>query len=192
MCPQPRISFLVHEYLGSERPVSFEISAPRRLSLRGSHVRRKFWKRTTLRSESSTLIGLLYAGWRSRCEVFAARKGRTIAMERSVSEKAVVKDKQKSTFFTSWVSSLIPTWAVLRSLANARKLARGFLWEEVRNPRVLFQKHGGACTKYCAKKLVSSDFAKILNVKTKIRETCEKHCLLPLVQLKLLNSIVSV
>ncbi len=24
VCPQPRISFLVHEYLGSERPVSFE------------------------------------------------------------------------------------------------------------------------------------------------------------------------
>ncbi len=23
VCPQPRISFLVHEYLGSERPVSF-------------------------------------------------------------------------------------------------------------------------------------------------------------------------
>ncbi len=62
VCPQPRILFLVHEYLGSERPVSFEVSAPTRLSLHGSHVRRKFRKRTTLRSESSTLIGLLYAG----------------------------------------------------------------------------------------------------------------------------------
>jgi hypothetical protein len=30
--------FLVHEYLGSERPVLFEVSAPTRLSLRGSHV----------------------------------------------------------------------------------------------------------------------------------------------------------
>ena len=29
---------LVHEYLGSERPVLFEVSAPTRLSLRGSHV----------------------------------------------------------------------------------------------------------------------------------------------------------
>ena len=28
MCPQPRISFLVHEYLGSERPISIEVSAP--------------------------------------------------------------------------------------------------------------------------------------------------------------------
>ncbi len=52
--------FLVHEYLGSERPVSFKLSAPTRLSLRGSHMRRKFQKRTTLRSESSTLI--LYTG----------------------------------------------------------------------------------------------------------------------------------
>ncbi len=73
-CALNQIFFLVHEYLGSERPVSFEVSAPMRLSLWGSHVRRKFWKRTTLRSESSTLIGLLYAGWRSRCEVFVARK----------------------------------------------------------------------------------------------------------------------
>ncbi len=90
--------FFVHEYLGSERPVSFEISAPTRLSLWGSHVRRKFRKRTILRSESSTLKGLLYAGWKSRCEAFVARKGRTIALEQSVSEKAV-KDKQQSTFF---------------------------------------------------------------------------------------------
>ncbi len=90
--------FFVHEYLGSERPVSFEVSAPTRLSLRGSHVRRKFRKRTTLRSERSTLKGLLYAGCKSRCEAFVARKGRTIALERSVSEKAV-KDKRQSTYF---------------------------------------------------------------------------------------------
>ncbi len=62
VCPQPEYFFLVHEYLGSERPVSFEVSAPTRLNLRGSHVQRKFRKRTTLPSESSTLIGLLYAG----------------------------------------------------------------------------------------------------------------------------------
>jgi hypothetical protein len=28
VCPQPRISFLVHKYLGSERPISIEVSAP--------------------------------------------------------------------------------------------------------------------------------------------------------------------
>ncbi len=104
-----------------KRPVSLEVSAPTRLSLRGSHVQRKFRKRTTLRSKSSTLKGLLYAGWRSRCEAFVARKGRTIALERSVSKKAV-KDKRQSTFFSRvgypwW----FPTWAVLCSLANARK-----------------------------------------------------------------------
>ncbi len=38
------ILFLVHEYLGSERPVSFEYRLLRRLCLRGSHVRRKFRK----------------------------------------------------------------------------------------------------------------------------------------------------
>jgi hypothetical protein len=54
--------FLVHEYSGSERPVSFEVLAPTRLSLRGSLVQRKFRKRTTLCSKSSTLIALLYAG----------------------------------------------------------------------------------------------------------------------------------
>jgi hypothetical protein len=28
VCPQPRISFLVHKYLGSERPISIEVLAP--------------------------------------------------------------------------------------------------------------------------------------------------------------------
>ncbi len=28
VCPQPRISFLVHKYLGSEGPISIEVSAP--------------------------------------------------------------------------------------------------------------------------------------------------------------------
>ncbi len=44
-----------------------------------------------------------------------------------------------------------------------------------------------------AKKLVSSDFAKILNVVTKIRETCEKTLFTPSSPVEeLLNSIVSV
>ncbi len=28
VCPKPRINFLVHEYWGSERPISIEVSAP--------------------------------------------------------------------------------------------------------------------------------------------------------------------
>ncbi len=43
-----------------------------------------------------------------------------------------------------------------------------------------------------AKKLVSSDFAKILEVATKIRETCEKTLLIPPSPIKATNSIVSV
>ncbi len=43
-----------------------------------------------------------------------------------------------------------------------------------------------------AKKLVSSDFAKILRVATKIRETCEKTLFTPPSPIKATNSIVSV
>ncbi len=61
MSSTKKFIFLVHEYLGSERPISDEVSAPTKLSLQGSHMRRKFQQRTILRSESSTLKGLLYA-----------------------------------------------------------------------------------------------------------------------------------
>jgi hypothetical protein len=43
-----------------------------------------------------------------------------------------------------------------------------------------------------AKKLVSSNFAKILEVVTKIRETCEKTLFTPPSPIKATNSIVSV
>jgi hypothetical protein len=43
-----------------------------------------------------------------------------------------------------------------------------------------------------AKKLVSSDFTKILKVATKLRETCEKTLFTPPSQIKAANSIVSV
>ena len=43
-----------------------------------------------------------------------------------------------------------------------------------------------------AKKLVSSDFSKILEVATKIRETCEKTLFTPPSPIKATNSIVSV
>ncbi len=42
------------------------------------------------------------------------------------------------------------------------------------------------------KKLVSSDFAKILEVATKIRETCEKELFTPPSLIKATNAIVSV
>ncbi len=43
-----------------------------------------------------------------------------------------------------------------------------------------------------AKKVVSSDFAKILEVATKIKETCEKKLFTPPSSIKATNSIVSV
>jgi hypothetical protein len=43
-----------------------------------------------------------------------------------------------------------------------------------------------------AKKLVSSDFVKILEVATKIRETCEKALFIPPSPIKATNFIVSV
>ncbi len=44
-----------------KQPISFESLAPASLFLQGSHVQRQYWKWTTLRSESSTIKGLLYA-----------------------------------------------------------------------------------------------------------------------------------
>ncbi len=60
MCPKSRNPFFWFTSIWVlKRPVSGEVSAP--AWLRGGHVRRKFQKRTTLCSESSTLKGLLYA-----------------------------------------------------------------------------------------------------------------------------------
>ncbi len=118
-----------------KRPVLVEVLAPTRLGLRGSHVRRKFRKRTILRSESSTLKGLLHAPikreqyhkrttlrrLKSCCEAFIARKVRTIALERSVSEKAVFRQATINLIHELEILWWFHAWAVLRSLANPRK-----------------------------------------------------------------------
>ncbi len=49
----------------------------------------------------------------------------------------------------------------------------------MRNPRVLFQNMGAHVQCTSAKKLVSSNLAKILEVATKIREACEKTLFTP-------------
>ncbi len=125
------------------------------------------------------------------------------------------------------------TWAVLRSLANARKCQLEDFCEKesyescsvqrtstadtfhkkaekgkftggdatIRFPRAscFWESHAFCsrnmaanvrCTR--AKKLVSSDFTKILKVVTKIRETCEKTLFTPPSSKKATNSIVSV
>ncbi len=44
-----------------KQPILIEVLAPASLFIRGSHVRRQYRKRTTLRSKISTIKGLLYA-----------------------------------------------------------------------------------------------------------------------------------
>jgi hypothetical protein len=61
-CPQPRIPFFWFTSSGfCKQPALFEVLAPVSLFLRGSHMQREYWKRTTLRSKSSTSKGLLCA-----------------------------------------------------------------------------------------------------------------------------------
>jgi hypothetical protein len=68
-CPQPRIPFFwFTSSRAHKRPVLFEVLAPTSLVLQGSHVRRQYRKRTTLRSKSSTIKGLLYAPDPHNCE----------------------------------------------------------------------------------------------------------------------------
>ncbi len=62
----------------------------------------------------------------------------------------------------------------------------------LRNPRVLFRNMEAHVQCTSAKKLVSSNFAKILKVATKIRETCEKTLFTPPSLKKATNSIVYV
>jgi hypothetical protein len=54
------------------------------------------------------------------------------------------------------------------------------------------QKSDSRASEKGAEKLVSSDFVKILEVATKIRETCEKTLFTPPSPLKATNSILSV
>ncbi len=51
-----------------KQPILFEVLAPTSLFLWGSHMRREYHKRTTLRSKSSTIKGLLYAPVPDNCE----------------------------------------------------------------------------------------------------------------------------
>ncbi len=101
MCPKPRIPFFWFTSIGVQKwLVLVEVSAPTRLALQGSHVWRLYQKRTPLRSESSTIKGLLYAHWSSCCKTFVARKVRTIALEWST--RKLSSDKGQMPFM-AWV-----------------------------------------------------------------------------------------
>ncbi len=170
-------------------------------------------------SKNSTLKGLLYAGWRSRCEVSVARKVRTIAWAKHEQENChLTSDNQP--LFTSWISfgdSILGlycvAWLTQESVSSrifVRKKGMSHVQSNRRSQQMLsaegkkgkvdssdattrfprascfWETHAfcsrniGAhvrCTR--AKKLVSSDFANILKVVTKIRETCEKTLFTP-------------
>ncbi len=122
MCPTPRISFFGSQVFGfGSGPSWLKYRLLRDLVYEEAMCDGKFQKRTTLRSKSSTSKGLLYAGWRSHCELFVARKVRTIALERSVSKKAVSWQATINFYSRVGYPWWFHTWAVLRSLANARK-----------------------------------------------------------------------
>jgi hypothetical protein len=67
-CPQPRILFLVHkQWFSQETRLIWSIGSYV-LLLWGSHMQKQYHKRTILRSESSTIKGLLYAPDPEKCE----------------------------------------------------------------------------------------------------------------------------
>ncbi len=103
--------------------------------IQGSHVRRKFRKRTTLRSKSSTLKGLLYAPIKREqyhkrttlrrlkipLRIIVARNATLSPWSKSWANK-LSSDKRQSTFIHELeIPRWFHTWAVPRSLANARK-----------------------------------------------------------------------
>ncbi len=221
VCPLPRIPFFWFTSIWVwKRPVSVEVLAPTRLGLRGSHVRRKFRKWTTLRSKSSTLKGLLFAGWKSRCKSFVARKIRIITWAKCEQESCHLTSNNQL-LFMSWISlgdSILGLYCIawltqesvssrifvrkkgmrscsvqtdVHSRSFPQKAEKGkvngsdattrfprasWFWET----HAFCSRNMGAhvqCTS--AKKLVSSNFAKILKVATKIRETCDRTLFTP-------------
>ncbi len=139
-CPQPRISFLVHEYLGSERPISIEVSAPalflyEEAMCEGSSgngllyaakavyapiKREQYHKRTTLRRLKIPLQSIVARN--------AALSPWSKAWARKLSS-----DKRQSTFIHKLdILWWFHTWAVLRGLANARKCQLEDFCEEKR------------------------------------------------------------
>ncbi len=90
-------------------------------------------------------------------------------------------DKRQSTFIHEFgIIWWFPTWAVLRSLANARKCQLEDFCEKKWEFDAFCTGNMEAHVQGTyAKKLVSSNLAKTLEVATKIRETCEKTLFTP-------------
>jgi hypothetical protein len=134
--PSTKNSFFLFTSIWAwKRPVSVEVSAPTRLGLRGSNVQRKFRKWTNLLSKSSTLKGLLYAPSqqkqylkrttlrRLKILLWSIRReeGPHYRLSKVLARK-LSSDKRQSTFIHELdILWWFHTWAVLHSLANARK-----------------------------------------------------------------------
>ncbi len=212
--------FLVHEYLGLEAArLGWSIGSYETWSTRKQCVKevpetdyftqqKQYLKRTTLRRLKILLRSIRSEeGPHYRLSEVWARK--------------LSSDKRQSTFIHELdILRWFHTWAVLRSLANARKCQLEDFCEKeryevmfsptdvysrrfsqkaekgkvngsdatTRFPRAsCFWETHAFCTRkmgahvWCtsAKKLASSDFAKILKVATKIRETCERTLFTP-------------
>ncbi len=229
VCPQPRISFFGSRVLGLRSSPSWlkyqllrgyeeamcEGSSGNGLLYAAKAVPLKDYF-TYLLSESSTIKGLLYAGWRSRCKA-VARKVRTIALEQSVSKNAIIWQATINLYsrvgYPWWflLGLYCIAWLTQESVSlrifvrkkgmshvqsNGRaqetpsarfgkeKIYQWWSFYQVPTSVLLLRnpcsRNMGAhvqCTS--AKKLVSSDFTKILEVATKIRETCEKTLFTP-------------
>jgi hypothetical protein len=248
MCPKPRTPFFWFTSIWiMKRPISVEVSAPTRLGLRGSHVWRKFRQRTTLRSESSTIKGLLYAPIQQKQYLKRTTLRRLKIPLQSICSKEGphyhlgAKRERESCHLTSNNQPLITSWKFLGDSilglyrvawltqesvssrifvrkkgmnhvqSNRRsqqtpsaklgkeKTYRWWSYYQVPTSVLLWETHAfcsrnmGVHVRYTsAKKLVSSDFAKILEVATKLRETYEKTLFTPPSPTKATNSIVSV
>ncbi len=90
-------------------------------------------------------------------------------------------DKWQSTFFHEYEILLwFPIWAVLCSLANARKCQLVDFCEKNWETLAFYSRNMGAHVRStCAKKVVSSNLAKTLKVAAEIWETCEKTLFTP-------------
>ncbi len=121
-CALPRIPFFWFTSIWVwKRPGSVEVSAPTRLGLRGINAWRKFRKRTTLCSKSSTLKRTTLCRLKIPLRSIRSKEGPHYRLSKVWARK-LSSDKRQSTFIHELdILRWFHTWAVLRSLTNARK-----------------------------------------------------------------------
>ncbi len=107
------------QYLKKDYFTQVEDPAAKHCSKEGPHYRLGA-KREESCHETCNKCHMAWLRWKSCCEVFIARKARTNALEQSARKLSF--DKRQSTFIHELdILWWFHTWALLRSLANARK-----------------------------------------------------------------------